>query len=200
MLRTDAAADGRARAANDGAKDEEARLLDRVAQRDMRAFEALYRTYHPRLTRFLMNMTRRRHLVEEILDDTMMVVWDRPDSFGGSSRVSTWIFAIAYRKSLKALRRWDDAVEDPAAASRLSHEPDPEETLRQNQTRALLFDAMGELSAEQRAVVDLAYFGGDGYREIAEVMGCPVDTVKTRMFHARRKLKQWLGGGAAEWL
>jgi RNA polymerase sigma-70 factor (ECF subfamily) len=59
---------------------------------------------------------------------------------------------------------------------------------------------MAKLSAEQRAVVDLTYFHGIGYREIAEILSCPVDTVKTRMFHARRRLKQTLSGTLADWL
>ena len=59
---------------------------------------------------------------------------------------------------------------------------------------------MEGLSPEQRAVVDLTYFHGLGYREIAEILNCPVDTVKTRMFHARRRLKQALPGTLADWL
>jgi RNA polymerase sigma factor (sigma-70 family) len=199
MLRTGPAVAEQVQGVEDGAN-EEARLLDRVATRDIRAFEILYRRYHPRLTRFLMNMTRRRHLVEEVLDDTMMAVWNRPESFNGSSKLSTWIFAIAFHQALKALRRWDEAVEDPEADQRPSGEPDPERMLQLRETRTRLFDAMGELSPQQRAVVDLAYFSGNGYREIAEVMDCPVDTVKTRMFHARRRLRERLGGRPSEWL
>ena len=73
---------------------DEALLVRRVASGEARAFEELYRIYHPRLTRFLINILRRPHLVEEALDDTMMVVWRRPDAFTGASKVSTWIFAI----------------------------------------------------------------------------------------------------------
>jgi len=60
--------------------------------------------------------------------------------------------------------------------------------------------AMNELSADHRAVVDLTYFHGLGYREIAEFMHCPVDTVKTRMFHARRRLKQAMSGQMFDWI
>ena len=63
-----------------------------------------------------------------------------------------------------------------------------------------LITAMSSLSAEHRAVVDLTYFHELGYREIAEIMDCPVDTVKTRMFHARRKLKAAMPGSFADWL
>ena len=179
-------------------RDDEARLLAAVARREIRAFEALYRAYHPRLTRFLMIMTRRAHLVEEVLDDTMMVVWDRPDGFRGASKLSTWIFAIAYRKALKAMKRQDQPVE--VAEARPSPEPGPEQLLASRQLQGVLFDAMAELSTDHRAVVDLAYYQDMGYRQIAEIMDCPVDTVKTRMFHARRRLKASLDGGGADWL
>jgi RNA polymerase sigma factor (sigma-70 family) len=179
---------------------EDARLVGQVAQGDLRAFEALYRRNQQRLTRFLSNMLRRPQLVEEVLNDTMMVVWDRADSYNGASKVSTWIFAIAYRKALRALKRADEPVEDHQAQSRRTLDPDPEQQMGQRQVQQALLAALGELSADHRAVVDLTYFHEMGYREIAEIMGCPVDTVKTRMFHARRRLKGLLAGGLADWL
>lgn len=168
---------------------DETRLIARIADGDLRAFEQLYRIYHPRLTRFLFNILRRPQLVEEALNDTLMVVWRRPDSFNGTSKVSTWIFAIAYRTALKARSRNDEPVEDTAADERASLEPGPEQAMGHRQVQAILAGAMGRLSAEHRAVVDLTYFHEAGYREIAEILDCPVGTVKTRMLHARRHLK-----------
>jgi RNA polymerase sigma-70 factor (ECF subfamily) len=179
---------------------DEAQLMTRIRERDLRAFESLYRSYHPRLTRFLTNLIRRPQLVEEVLNDTMLVVWNRPESFNGSSRLSTWIFAIGYRKALKALSRYDDPQEDAQAERRASAEPGPEHELDRRQTQAALLEAMGELSPDHRAVVDLTYFHEIGYREIADIMDCPVDTVKTRMYYARRHLKRVLAGGPADWL
>jgi RNA polymerase sigma factor (sigma-70 family) len=179
---------------------DEARLLDRIAARDLRAFEDLYRRYHPRLTRFLSQMVRRPYLVEEVVNDTMLVVWNRASSYDGTSKLSTWIFSIAYRKGLKALKRQDEPMEDREAQTRRSPEPGPEQQLGQLQVHKLLLGAMGELSADHRMVVDLTYFHEMGYREIAEIMDCPVDTVKTRMFHARRRLKDRLAGQLQDWL
>jgi len=193
-------AEGRQRAILRSDAREEARLLERVAEGDLRAFEALYRIYHPRLSRFLMSVIRRPQLVEEALNDTMLAVWARPGSYSGASKPSTWIFAIAYRKALKALRGQDEAVEDKDAETRQSGEPGPEQELGRRQAQAALLSAIGGLSADHRAVVDLTYFHEIGYREIAEIMDCPVDTVKTRMFHARRHLKAKLAGGLADWL
>jgi RNA polymerase sigma factor (sigma-70 family) len=180
--------------------DDEAQLIARIRARDLRAFESLYRRYHPRLSRFLTNLMRRPQLVEEVLNDTMLVVWNRPDSYNGASRLSTWIFAIGYRKALKALRRYDDPLEDLQAESRESGEPGPELQLGRRQAHEALLGAMGELSPDHRAVVDLTYFHEMGYREIAEIMECPVDTVKTRMFDARRHLKRVLAGALTDWV
>ena len=178
----------------------ETRLIGRVAAGDRRAFEQLYRAYHARLTRFLDRMTRRRAVVEEALNDTMLVVWNRADHFDGSSKVSTWIFAIAYRKALKALQRQDEAVEDEARDERPAPGDGPEQQAENQQVRAQLALALDALSDDHRAVVELTYFHGMGYREIAQIVGCPVDTVKTRMFHARRRLRTLLAGDAEDWL
>jgi|SRR5690348_7342816 len=180
--------------------DVDASLIRQITKRDRRAFEQLYRAYHPRLTRFLTNLLRRPHLVEEVLNDALLVVWRQPEKYNGQCKVSTWIFAIAYRKALKALRRADEPMEDREAQLRPSGEPGPEQRLGLAQASAALAKAIGELPTEQRAVVDLTYFHEFGYREIAELMDCPVDTVKTRMFHARRRLKTKLAGRLADWL
>lgn len=194
------AAGGRERASDRARLDDEAQLIARIRARDLRAFESLYRRYHPRLSRFLTNLLRRPHLVEEVLNDTMLVVWNKPDSYNGASRLSTWIFAIGYRKALKALRRYDDPLEDLQAESRASAEPGPEIQIGRRQAHEALLGAMGELSPDHRAVVDLTYFHEMGYREIAEVMDCPVDTVKTRMFYARRHLKRVMAGALSDWV
>ena len=191
--------DRRRESAQSGLREEE-RLFAQVRRGDLNAFEQLYRLYHPRLGRFLINMIHRPQMVEEVFNDTMMVVWTRPDSFQGASRLSTWIFAIAYRKALKALRRHDDPIEDIDAAARVSSDADPEQEFGQRQVHEILLAAMGRLSVDHRAVVDLTYFHHLGYREIADIMNCPVDTVKTRMFHARRHLKRILSGELADWL
>lgn len=183
-----------------GGGNSESDLLARVRAGDRAAFEQLYRLYHPRLNRFLWTLIRRPALVEEVLDDTMMVIWNRPDSFHGASKLSTWLFAIAYRKAMRGLRKQDEAVEDLEADRRVSPEAGPDESSSRARVRKLLSDAIAELSPAHRAVVDLTYFHELGYREIAVILECPVDTVKTRMFHARRHLRKKLGGVLTDWI
>jgi RNA polymerase sigma-70 factor (ECF subfamily) len=166
-------------------------LLSRVVAGDLRAFEALYRIYHPRLDRFLSLITPRRTVVEEALNDTMLVVWRRSQTYNQQSKVSTWIFAIAYRTALKALRTQDEPVEW-GPDELLSKDAGPEEQLSAGESRLALLKALETLSAEQRCVLVLTYFHDLPYAEIARIVDCPVDTVKTRVFHGRRRLRAML--------
>jgi RNA polymerase sigma factor (sigma-70 family) len=164
-------------------------LLECVAAGDRRSFERLYRDYWPRLIRFLDQVMRQPQIVDDVLNETMLAVWQNAKGFKAQSRVSTWIFAIAYRKALKAAhtaRRAaprDDPLHDPHAPD------DPERDAMRAQLQGQVRRALDVLSPEQRAVVELTYYHGCAYAEIAQIMECPVDTVKTRMFHARRKLR-----------
>jgi RNA polymerase sigma factor (sigma-70 family) len=170
---------------------QDAALLQRIAEGNRAAFEVLYRAYFTRLGRFLQRMLRRPTLIEEVINDTMYVVWQRAGSYNADSKASTWIFGIAYRKALKALADVDDPVEsdddekphDQATAA---------DTLFQSELRLLLNQAVARMTAEHRAVIELTYYHGCPYREIAQIMGCPVETVKTRMFYARRRLRELL--------
>jgi RNA polymerase sigma-70 factor (ECF subfamily) len=167
----------------------ELELLAGVRKGRRSEFEALYRLYHPRLWRFLSHVMRQPEAIEEVLNDAMLVVWQRADSFDGRSRLSTWIFGIAYRKALKSISRQDLPVDGDDADEPPDPGPGPEQQLGLAQLRGRLKEAMAELSLEHRAVVELCYFQDMAYGEIAEVVGCPAETVKTRMFYARRRLR-----------
>ena len=189
-----------ARERQSAGRDGDEHLLALIREGDVRAFESMYREYHAQLARFLLRLTRRPQVAEEVLNDTMLVLWHRPDSFRGASKLSTWVFGIAYRKAMKALRRLDEPAEDRRDDGTMTSEDDPERETHHVLRHSALVQAISKLSPEHRAVVDLTYFHELGYREIAEIVGCPVDTVKTRMFHARRILKRKLAGGLVDWL
>ena len=159
-------------------------LLSRVRRGDRGAFSVLYRHYHARLYGYLLRLLPNPSMVEEVLDDVMYVVWKDARKFRGSSAVSTWIFGIAYRKALTAIRTdcryqagLDRRINTDAIAGELG------------QHAEWIHAGLSRLSPEHRQVVELAYYGGFSYQEIAEIAECPVNTVKTRMFHARRRLK-----------
>jgi RNA polymerase sigma-70 factor (ECF subfamily) len=179
-------------------RDAELGLLHRIAEKDLAAFEELYTLYYRRLFSYLFKLTRRAEMVEEVLNDVMLVIWKKAGSFDGRSRPSTWIFGIAYHKAMKALAqrrpRWSERSGDEGGREPLEpvDHDEPENLLVRRELATTLGRALLEISAEQRAVVELTYYHGLSYQEISEVVGCPVNTVKTRMFHARRRLRDLL--------
>lgn len=182
----------RARFSDDAA---DVALLARIADGDRTALRELYVTYYHPLLRFIYRITGRLELAQEGVNDVMLVVWRNAASFARRSSVSTWVMGIAYRKALKLLaasRRWSERIAGAPfdeAVERLEASPGQSD---EGELRDLLDAALRHLSAEHRAVVELTYFYGCSYEEIAAIAACPVNTVKTRMFHARAKLKKLL--------
>ena len=169
-------------------------LLERIEQGDRAALHALYQSYYHALLRFIQRITRSPELAQEGVNDVMLTVWRKSSSFGRRSTVSTWIMGIAYHKALKALagkRRWSSRfgfhIDDFEDRWEAAVEPSEHRDRRDSLDKAL-----DTLPPAQRAVVELTYFSGYSYEEIAAIMGCPVNTVKTRMFHARLKLRKAL--------
>ncbi len=169
--------------------------LAAVAGGDRIAFEQLYLGYHAQLMRFLSRHTARRDLVEEIVNQTMWVVWRSANRFRGESRPRTWILGIAYRTLLKALR------DHPSCGAQINpdrlHE-DPEleriDDVAQAELRDWVGHGMALLPVEQRMTIELAYYLGQSCEEIAAIMDCAVGTVKARLFHARVRLRNTLPG------
>jgi RNA polymerase sigma-70 factor (ECF subfamily) len=171
------------------------RLLARIAHRDRDAFRELYATYYQPVLRFIHRVTRHFDLAQEGVNDVMLVVWESGNSFGHRSMVSTWIMGIAYRKALKLLeksRRWSSRVTAVDFDALPERSEVALELIDNADLRDLLDEALRQLSPEQRGVVELTYFHGCSYQDIAVIADCPVNTVKTRMFHARAKLRKLL--------
>lgn len=161
-------------------------LLQRIIGRDKVAFTELDRSYRNRLARFLTRMIPQQD-IQEVINDTMFTVWSKAADFRGRSLLSTWILGIAYRRAKKALYR--SASRPTSDAEDLSFEPDPQIA---NEDQQWLACALQELSSEQRSALELCYVMGFSCEEIATIMQCPVNTVKTRVFHARKKLRRSL--------
>ena len=176
--------------------EEDRTLLQRVARGDREAFAALYRRFHRPLFGYLLRVTGRQELAEELVDDVLLVVWRKAATFEGRSKVSSWVFGIAYRKALKRLQRRDRRPHDAplADAPPAVESHTPERAWDNRERAAAVAEALSTLPPEQRSVVVLTYYRGLSYPEIADTLGCPVGTVKSRMFHARRKLAALLPG------
>lgn len=165
-------------------------LLQKIINRDTRAFEAFYKHYYPKLFRFILRTTRRTEHVEELIQETMILVWEQPERYNHDSKISTWVFGIAYMKALKSLSksgRCDDYLDIDELSETLK---DPLANLAQNmENQNWLNSALENLSVDQRALIELTFYHGLTYQEIAKILDCPENTVKTRMFHARKKLQ-----------
>lgn len=172
---------------------EERVLLELVASGDRDALTALYTEYHSRLFKFVFRLTQSHTAADELVNDIMLAVWRSARNFRGDSKPSTWIFGIAYRQALKRMSRRKlsiasyfevDALPDPDGGSF-----EQEDWVRQG---------LDTLPPAQRLAMELVFYLGLSYDEVAAVTDCPVNTVKTRMFHARRKLREQLTGSANE--
>jgi RNA polymerase sigma-70 factor, ECF subfamily len=166
--------------------------LRAAARGDRAAFAQLYRRHQPRQLRFLWRFIARRELAEEIVHESLWVVWSKAASFRGDARVRTWITGITYRCMLRALR--DGPPSDEVNASALADFsfdslPADEGSEAEREARNWLAHGLDTLPAEQRMTLELAYFMGETCEDIAAIMGCPVGTVKARLFHARVRLR-----------
>jgi RNA polymerase sigma-70 factor, ECF subfamily len=168
---------------------EDAALITLVASGDRMAFEKLYSAYRKRISRFLARFIRSRENLEEIIDDTFMVVWHNAKHFRHASRLSTWIMGIGYRTALKSIRNaryqtLSQGIGD-LTVDRPNHATECE---RQDWVNK----GLDRLPLEQRLIVELAYGLGHSMEEISAITCSPIGTVKTRMFHAREKLRHYL--------
>ena len=175
--------------------DEDRRLLAQIAQGDRAALTALYRRYHGAVLRFIQRLTGDIEAANEGVNDVMLVVWKRADSFSGKSKVSTWIMGIAYRKAMKLgtrMQRWASRFKAAEWSDVVERTESLEGLTREVIERDQMYRAIQQLPAKQRAVVELTYYFGYSYDEIAEIVDCPANTVKTRAFHARARLRRYL--------
>ncbi|WP_321447013.1 sigma-70 family RNA polymerase sigma factor [uncultured Cohaesibacter sp.] len=168
-------------------------LLEQIARNDRKAIALLYQRHHLRLYRFLLRFVKNEAQAEELVNETFIDVWRGAGKFEGRSQVSSWILSIGRNKALSLLRKRSDAELDDEYASGLEDESDTPEvmTLKQDKAAAMRL-CITRLSDEHREVIDLVYYQEKAIKEIAVILSVPENTVKTRVFHARKKLSDLL--------
>jgi RNA polymerase sigma-70 factor (ECF subfamily) len=168
-------------------------LIERIAGGDRLAMQVLFARHHVRVYRFVLRLVRNEATAEDLISEVFLDVWRQAGKFEGRSAVSTWMLSIARFKALSALRRRPEAELDEETAERIEDDADdPETTLAKKDKSSQLRQALERLSNEHREIIDLVYYHEKSVEEVAEIVGIPAATVKTRMFYARKKLSELL--------
>ncbi len=162
-------------------------LLRRIADRDQQAMRELYDRYADRLLRFAYPQLHDRQEAEDVVQETMLAIWQGGGTFRQASRASTWVFGICRNKIGERLRRRRELQPLDGLPDLAAHGT-PTATVE-------LWQQFGRLSPEHREVLLLVFHQGFSQEEVAEMLGVPVGTVKSRTFHARRRLQALLEGG-----
>jgi RNA polymerase sigma-70 factor (ECF subfamily) len=169
-------------------------LLRDIGERKEAPLKVLYKAYSRTIYAFALARLRDAAEAEEVVVDTMHEVWRHPDRFRGESKFSTWLLGIARHKLLSMMRSRDPEHEDIEGFEETleSGESDAFDLLAQKQRHEGVRNCMDKLPGEQRESIHLVFYEGYSIAEVAQVQGCPENTVKTRLFHARQKLKNCL--------
>lgn len=169
------------------------KLLEAIAKGDRPAFTMFYQRHDRPLFAFLVKLVRERDMAEEVLSETMLEVWRQAGRFEGKSAVRTWLFSIGHHKAVSRLRKKREvALDEEMAANIEDGAPRPDHQAADQDMSRLLQALMERLSLDHREILQLAYFQEFSVQEIAEILDVPENTVKTRMFYARQRLKSLL--------
>ena len=182
--------------------DVDAALIERVKLGDVRAFEMLVVKYQRRVERLISRMVRDVDLVPDIAQETFIRAYRALPNFRGDSAFYTWLYRIAVNTAKKALvelkrdlllvesarpLREDDS-ETSWSQIEPSHGESPDVLLAAKEVAVAVNAAMEELSAELRQAITLREIEGLSYEDIAEIMNCPIGTVRSRIFRAREAI------------
>jgi len=174
-------------------------LIGRIAGGDRLAMQVLFARHHVRVFRFVLRLVRNEATAEDLISEVFLDVWRQAGKFEGRAAVSTWLMSIARFKALSALRRRPEAeLDDEMAEAIEDTSDDPEVTLAKKDKSAVLRQCLTALSSEHREIIDLVYYHEKSVEEVAEIVGIPEATVKTRMFYARKKMAELLKAQGVE--
>ena len=174
-------------------------LLESISDGDRTAMHTLYARHNVRVYRFILRIVRDTTIAEDLVSQVFLDVWRTARQFEGRSQVSTWLLSIARFKALTALRqrRFEDIDQDEVRE--IADDSDtPETSLERSTTSAILRACVAKLSPAHREIITLIYYHEKSVEEVAEIVGIPQNTVKTRMFYARKKLAEELKAAGIE--
>jgi RNA polymerase sigma-70 factor (ECF subfamily) len=164
-------------------------LVALIAQGDKRALQTLYGRHNVRVYRFALRFLNDECMAEDMVSEVFLDVWRQAERFEGRSKVSTWLLAMARNKALSTLRRRStEELNDEVAEFIEDPSDDPEVVMQKRQQTSLLQECLTQLSPAHREIIDLVYYHGKTIEDVVEIIGVPTNTVKTRMFYARKRI------------
>jgi len=177
-------------------------LVARIADGDEEAFRGLFRRYAPTAIALAKRIVRQPFLAEEIVQEAFLAVWRDPAGYDeGRGTVKSWLMGMVHHRAVDLVRREESQrrrAEDPRLIEPVATTDDVAETVVEEigmpEERRAVRAALGTLPAEQQQVIELMYFGGRSQSQIAESLGLPLGTVKSRTLLGMRRLRVALGG------
>ncbi len=174
-------------------------LIGLIANGNRDAMRLLFARHHLRVFRFLARIVKNEETAEDLLNEVFLDVWRGARGFEARAQVSTWILGIARYKALSALRQRSYAALDDQVAEGLEDPADdPEVAMQKTDRGAVLQACLRQLSSAHRQVIDLVYYHEQSIEEIARIIGVPQNTVKTRVFHARKRIAELMAARGIE--
>src|SRR5215218_9885052 len=170
-------------------------LVLSIAAGDKRALQVLFGRHNVRVYRFVLRFLKDEAAAEDLVSEVFLDGWRQANRFEARSQVSTWLLAMARNKALSALRRRSTEELDEEVAEFIEDPADnPEVSMQKKQRNSILADCLTQLSAAHREIIDLVYYHEKSIDEVAEIIGVPQNTVKTRMFYARKRIAELMNG------
>jgi len=175
-------------------------LIQSIADGDKFALQILFIRHRARIYRFIQRFTRDECLAEDALSEVFLDVWRKAKSFKGECQVTTWLLAIARNKTiaLRRRQRTSIALDETEAEAIEDLRDNPESALDKKSHGALLQKCLKVLSPNHRQIIDLVYYQSKSIQEVADIVGIPLNTVRTRMFYARNQLGKVLRQAGVE--
>ena len=167
-------------------------LIAKIASGSRLAMQVLFARHHARIYRFVLRLLGSKALAEDITSEVFLGVWRQAHRFEARSAVTTWLLAIARYKALAELRRRHEPPSDAGSMDASDPADNPEATFAIKHRGEILRNCLTRLSPRHREIIDLVYYHEKSVQEAATILGVPGNTVKTRMFHARKKLSELL--------
>jgi RNA polymerase sigma-70 factor (ECF subfamily) len=192
-----AVAAGRRRSADAETSDQT--LVGLIAQGDRDAMQVLFGRHNVRVFRFLMRFVDGEATAEDLVSEVFIEVWRNAGQFEARSQVATWLLSIARHKALSALRRRaTDELDEDVIEFIEDPSDDPEVAMQKTERSEILHDCLKQLSPAHREIIDLVYYHERTIDDVAEIIGVPQNTVKTRMFYARKRIGELLAARGLE--